>query len=261
MFKLSYIKVCMQLVHTDLLIFKQQIWDKLIDVTIWVVLTLVVTGYILPFFGLASDFGVFQFAGLLAAVGLFELYGNVVDLVSDFQGNRVIQYAFTLPIPSWAAIFSKTTYYFIIYVILALMIFPVGKICLWYQFDLVQISYFKLVLAIFFQAVFYACFVLFPSSIVNTMSQMSTVWSRYIFPMWFLGGFQFSWLALYKTVPLLAYVNLCNPMIYITEAMRIALLGQEGYMNFWLCLLAIGLFSLIFLYLSLKNLKKKLDYV
>ena len=138
---------------------------------------------------------------------------------------------------------------------------PFGKLCLWHQFDLTHISYVKLALAILFQSVFYACFVLFPTSIINNMTQLGMVWARFIFPMWFLGGFQFSWYALFNTVPILAYINLLNPMIYVTEAARVALLGQEGYINFWLCLLAIAFFSAFFLYLSLRNLKKKLDYV
>lgn len=261
MFKRSYFNICKALIHADLLIFKQQFFDKFIDVTIWVVLSLVVMSYVMPYFGLTGDFGVFQLGGLIAAAGLFELYGNVVDLVSDFQGDRVINYNLTLPIPSRLAILSKTAYYILIYVVLSVLMIPIGKICLWHQFDLTHISYIKLLLAILCQSIFYGCFVLFPASIINNMTQLGMVWARFIFPMWFLGGFQFSWMALLKTVPLLAYINLFNPMIYITEAVRIALLGQEGYINFWLCLLAIICFSLFFLYISLRNLKKKLDYV
>ena len=261
MFKPSYLNICKALVHADLLIFKQLFLDKFIDITIWVVLSLVVMAYVMPYFGLSSDFGVFQLGGLIAAAGLFELYGNVVDLVSDFQGDRVINYGLTLPIPSWMAIFSKTMYYMIIYITLSVLMVPIGKLCLWNQFDLTHISYFKLTLAILFQSMFYACFVLFPASIINNMTQLGMVWARFIFPMWFLGGFQFSWHALHNTVPILAYINLFNPMIYITEAVRVALLGQEGYINFWLCLIAITGFSAFFLYLSLYKLKKKLDYV
>lgn len=261
MHKPSYITVCKELVRADLLIFKQTFWDKFIDVTIWITLSLVVTGYILPYFGLAADFGVFQLGGMIAAAGLFELYGNVVDLVSDFQGDRIINYGLTLPIPSWMAIVSKAFYYFIVYVIISTLMVPIGKLCLWHQFDLTQVSYFKLALAIIFQSMFYACFVLFPSSIVKNMTQIGIVWARFIFPMWFMGGFQFSWVALHKMLPSVAYVILFNPMMYITEAVRIALLGQEGYINFWLCLLAITCFSALFLFLSLQDLKKKLDYV
>lgn len=259
--KVSYFSVCKDLILADLLCFKQTFFDKVIDVSIWVVLTMVVTSYIMPYFGLSRDFGVFQLAGIIAAIGLFELYANVVELVSDFEGNKTINYSLTLPIPSWLAILSKSAYYFIIYVFLSLLMVPIGKLTLWHQFDLTQINYFKFFLSVIMQNMFYACFVIWVSSIVANMAHMGSVWARCIFPMWFMGGFQFSWIALHKAMPHAAYINLLNPMIYITEAGRVAIIGQTGYINFWLCLLAIAFFSLLSFALGIRNLKKRLDFV
>jgi ABC-2 type transport system permease protein len=256
-----YFNVCKNLIAADLTIFKQAFFGKFIDLSIWVILTVVVTSYIMPYFGLSHDFGPFQVAGVIAAAGLFELYANVVDLVADFEGDRVINYNLTLPIPSWLAIVSKATYYFIIYLILALLMLPIGKIALWNQLDLTQINYFKFAVALIFQSIFYACFVLWASSIIANMTQMSNVWSRFVFPMWFMGGFQFSWMALYHVIPIIAYISLINPMIYITEAVRAAMLGQSGYINFWISLLLIALFSGISFALGYRNLKKRLDFV
>ncbi|MBP6869761.1 ABC transporter permease [Candidatus Babeliales bacterium] len=260
-YKNSYFNVCKNLILSDLIIFKQMFIDKFIDVTIWVILTIFVTGYIMPSFGLQADFGVFQFGGILAAVGLFELYSSVVDFVSDLQGDRVIDYNLTLPIPSWLAIASKAGYFFIIYFLLSLALLPVGKVCLWNQLDLMKIDYIKLLLAIIVQNIFYACFAIWAASVIDNMSKLGRVWSRFIFPMWFMGGFQFSWFSLYSVVPLIAWINLINPMIYVTEAMRVALLGQADYLNFWLCLATITIFSIIILLAGLRNLKKRLDFV
>lgn len=94
-----YFNVCKNLIGSDLLIFKQTFLDKFIDITIWVILTVFVSGYIMPYFGLSATFGAFQFAGVLAAIGLFEFYSSAVDLVADFEGDRVIDYRLTLPIP------------------------------------------------------------------------------------------------------------------------------------------------------------------
>ena len=132
---------------------------------------------------------------------------------------------------------------------------------MWNQLDLAQINYFKLLLALIFQSVFGACFTIWASSVIGNMSQMGNVWSRFIFPMWFMGGFQFSWKAVYHVFPIVAWINLINPMIYITESVRGALLVQADYLNFWLCLMIISLFSAIFLAMGMSNLKKKLDYV
>jgi ABC-type polysaccharide/polyol phosphate export permease len=68
-------------------------------------------------------------------------------------------------------------------------------------------------------------------------------------------------MASYKTIPSFAMVNLINPMIYTTEAVRVALLGQKGFINFWLCILAILFFASISLYLGITNLRKRLDFI
>ncbi len=260
--KVSYFNVCKNLIEMDLIVFKHMFLDKFIDLTIWISLTTVVTAYILPYFGLAADFGVFQLGSLIAAAGLFEMgNSNVVDLVSDFEGDRVISFNLTLPIPSWLALVSKAGYYFIIYTILSLLMLPIGKLCLWSQFDLTSVHYPKLIMAIFALSLFYASFALLVASMVANIAKMGQVWSRFIFPLWFLGGFQFSWMASYKTIPSLAIANLVNPMIYITEAVRVALLGQEGFINFWVCLLAIVFFAIVSLYLGITSLRKRLDFI
>ncbi len=259
--KKMYFNVCVTLVAWELVVFKQTFFDKFIDLTIWVVLTIVVMGYIMPFFGLSADYGPFQLGGIIAAAGLFELYSSVVDLVADFEGDRIINYSLTLPIPSWLAIVSKATYYFIVYFILALLMFPIGKLCLWKQLDLSTVSYVKLLITLMFQSIFYACFVLFAASIIANMTKLGSVWARFIFPMWWMGGFQFSWMALYHELPKIAIFNLINPMIYITEGARVAILGQAGYINFWLCLLATAFFSVLCFALGLHNLKRRLDFV
>ena len=131
--KVSYFTVCKNLIKADLIIFKQMFLDKFIDLSIWVVLTTIVTAYIMPYFGLTVDFGVFQLGGLIAATGLLEMgNSNTVELVSDFEGDRVISFNLTLPIPSWLALVSKAGYYFIIYTILSLLMLPIGK--LFWQF-------------------------------------------------------------------------------------------------------------------------------
>lgn len=111
------------------------------------------------------------------------------------------------------------------------------------------------------QNIFYACFVLWSASIIANMSKFGSIWARYIFPMWFMGGFQFSWISLHKVAPIISYINLLNPMIYITEMVRISILGQEGYINFWFCLIAITFFSVLCLAISIRNLKQRLDFV
>lgn len=255
-----YFSVFKQLIYADLTIFRKQYLTKCIDIGIWVILNAIVFGYIMPAFGL-TNFGVFQFGGLLAAVGIFEAYSNIVELISDFEGDRIINYSLTLPIPSWLAIISKAAYFSIIYFILAITMLPIGKLCLWNQLNIFEVNYVKLLLVLVTQSIFYGCFALWVSSLIKNMSHLGTVWARIIFPMWFMGGFQFSWQAMYSVMPVIASVNLLNPMIYITEAARAAIMGQGGLIYFWYTLPAILLFSALALAAGIHNLKKRLDFV
>jgi ABC-type polysaccharide/polyol phosphate export permease len=259
--KKMYFNVCKNLIASDLIVFKQIFFNRFIDLSIWVVLSLFVIAHVMPSFGLSASFGVFQFGGMLAAIGLFEVYSNAVEIVADLEGDHTIDYTLTLPIPSWLAIASKAGYYAIIYFIFSISMLPIGKLSLWNQLDLSSVNYFQLALVFIFQSIFCACFTIWAGSVICNMSQLGTVWSRFIFPMWFMGGFQFSWTTLYGVAPIVAWINLINPMIYITESMRVAMLGQPGYLNFWLCLGAIAFFSVLSFMVGLWNLKKRLDFV
>jgi ABC-type polysaccharide/polyol phosphate export permease len=159
------------------------------------------------------------------------------------------------------ALLSKCIYYSCIYTIYSLCILPVGKIILWNSLDLTRIHYPKFILIVVLQNIFYACFTISVSSLIKGIAHMGSIWARYIFPLWFMGGFQFSWSALYHVSPYVAYITLLNPVIYITEATRAALLGQENYINFWFCLVMITIFSVISFYIGIRNLKKRLDFI
>ncbi len=261
MHKSFYFNTCKQLIYTDLIVFKRNLHSKIIDMMIWVVLSTFVTAYIMPYFGLSRDFGPFQFAGVIASLGLFELYRSVFELTADLEGDRVINYALTLPIPSWMALASKSASYAIAYFTLSCIMLPLGKICLWSQFSLQEIAYGKLVIILMLQSIFYASFVPWATTFIDGLSNLERVWARFIFPMWFMGGFQFSWLSLHHVLPVVAYLDLINPMIYITEGTRAALLGQAGYLNFWLCCGVLMLITVVVGMHALCRMKKRLDFV
>ena len=170
-------------------------------------------------------------------------------------------YNLILPIPSWIVILSKVVFFSINAAVMALCIIPLGKLILLNKLVLFNISFFKLFLLIICASIFYASLIIWLASIVDDISKIGNIWLRIIFPLWFMGGFQFSWASMNVVVPWLSYINLLNPITYITESTRAAILGQSGYINFWICLLAISFFSLASLILGISNLKRRLDFV
>ena len=110
-------------------------------------------------------------------------------------------------------------------------------------------------------ALFFSVFAIWVASFVKSPHQMGKVFIRFIFPLWFFGGLQFTWFKLYGVAPLLAYMDLLNPYIYATEAMRTALLGPTANLDFGFCL-GMLLFLMIFCFThAYWRFKKQLDFV
>lgn len=259
--KKFYFHVFKQLIRADLSGTWRNLIDKMINVSIWLTITLFIFSYIMQTFGLKGTYGVFQYASVIASMGLFEMFPSAVRLLSDFENEKTILYNLTLPIPSWVALLSKVFFYALNALALALCVIPVGKLILWNKLQFAVIAWPKLILLIFFASFFYGTLTLWLASMIPNMTQIQNIWMRCVFPLWFLGGFQFSWAALHKTLPVVAYIDLLNPIIYITEASRSTVLGQDGFINFWYCLLAIMVLTGFFLYYAIRNLKKRLDFV
>lgn len=256
-----YWHVFKQMLWTDFVIFRQGYKSRFVDLAIWVGIIALIMGYIMPSFGVSADYGQFQLVGLIANAGLFDTYPNVMILLTDFQTHRVIGYDLTLPIPSWLVLIKIMCNFIFKAMFLGVCAIPIGKLVLWNQFDLTKIAIIPATAMIIALNTFYGTFTLWLASVISSTAQIGKVWTRCNFPLTMLGGFYFSWHALYKASPMVAYIDLANPMIYATEGMRAAMLGQEGFLPVWQCVFALCVFSLLCALDGMRRLKKRLDFV
>jgi len=228
---------------------------------IYICTTVLIFAYVMPEFGLQESYGAFMLASMCSTTGLFQSFGYLAELVADIEGDRVISYCFTLPIPSWLVFIRLIIYYTISFMLLSILVLPVGKVMLWNSFSLAGVNYGKYVLIFLLTNIFYAVLALWTASFVRSLLRLDSVWMRIIYPLWFLGCFQFSWASLWQVSPALAYINLINPITYIAEGTRAAVLGQAGSLNFWYCVLALVLFIGLGGWHAIRRLKKRLDFV
>jgi ABC-2 type transport system permease protein len=260
-FKSAYFSVLQALLYTDFLLFKRIVGTRITDLSIEVVTVVGVFGYLLPAFGLENAYGSFMIAGMCATAGMFEVFPSIMNLAADFEGDRIVSYYSTLPIPTSFVFIRLFLTYSLSAMVMALWVVPVSKLVLWNQFSLSAIHVPKFLLAVIFISLLYGALILWVTSFVRSMETINSVWMRFIYPMWFLGGYQFSWYVLNGFAPKLSYINLLNPFTYVMEMIRSSMLGQEGYINFWLCLVALSLFTLFFMWHGIKRLKTKLDFI
>ena len=256
-----YKDIFCRLVATNLIIARQHIADQVINLYIWACCTLVIMGYIMQSFGLASNYGCFQFASIVGAVGLFEIYNAAARMIMDIDSDRTISYYLTLPARPAVVLLSMACSYALIGMLLTVIILPLGKIIFYNQLMLTQVSWFKFVVIAGLANIFFGIFSIAVTAHVGTITKMRNIWSRFIWPLWFLGCYQFSWKALYALSAPFAYVVLCNPITFITEGVRAALLGQADFLPWELCCVAICFFIGVCWSYAYYKMKRLLDFV
>ncbi len=251
----------LKLLKTRLVVAHHYLATKIINVFVWSTCSLVVFGYVMQLYGLIGDFGVFMLAGIVATVGLMEIYYNVAAMIMDFEGERSIEYYLTLPAKSSLVLMSIICTYAYVGMILSTFILLLGKIIFFTQLDFSNIAWGKLLLITLLGHFFYGISSLAIAAYIGKTAKLGTVWSRFLFPLWYLGGFQFSWLTIYKANATFSYILLINPIFYLVEGTRAAIMGQEGYISWWICIAALLAFTLILWGLAKYFMKKRLDCV
>ena len=246
------------LIHRDLWIFSSQLKDRVINALIWVIITIWVMQYIMPEMGLAH-FGAFMAISNIASSGFWEVTENVAKFIADLEGEKTISYYLTLPLSPNLVFIKIAITNAIQAMIICCIMFPMAVFVVGSDFNYAHVAWGKTLVLFVLAHLFYGFFSLYLCTVVTSMDKLSNLYMRYTFPMWFLGSYQFTWAAFYKTFPVLACINLLNPMTYCMEGLRDATLGTQGSLSFGVCSVALILFILFFGWFGIHSLKKRLD--
>lgn len=258
----SMFKTAFNMMYLDLhKYYKKQFISDVINKTVWTICALVTAAYVWPKVGMSGNFGVFMAIGMIVSSAFWDVWGLSVQYVSDITGERVVDYYITLPIPTWLYFGTQITFYTCRSLVPSLIIMLLSKLILFSTFDLSIVCWWQAAIIIMLSTIFCSTFSLFVTSLVRDMDSVDNISMRFLLPMWFFGGSQFSWAMLQATVPLFAYINLFNPLIYAMEGVHVAFLGQAGYLQFWLCCMMLIIFSIVCAYTGARRLIKRLDCI
>jgi ABC-type polysaccharide/polyol phosphate export permease len=259
--KETFITFC-ALLRKDIEIYNRRWIYRAIDALVWVSCVLLVAHHIMPLFGIENrQYGTFTLLGHLAVWGLLEMLTSIAMFLADLQGDHTISYYLSLPIPSTMLFVEQACASAYKSMASSILIVPIGKIILGNDLNLTAINWPCCILAFFMLNMFYGFFTLFVTSYVPDLPTLTMVRSRIMFPLWFLGGCQFSWKMLHQVSPTAAYINLCNPIVYIMDGIRSTALPTDEYLPFWLCMAMLVLFSALFGFLGIRKLKQRLDCI
>ena len=242
------------------LIYKPNFKDKVLNAAVWVALNITVFGLIMPTIGL-HNFGPFMLISTTISQGFFTAVNNIASIVTEInETSSNLQYELTLPISSTKVFVKYALELAYQGFITSMLIFPMGLLLLNNEFSFQYFLWGKFYLIQIIACTFSGFFALWIASFTKDIyNGLENFWLRIIFPLWFLGGFQFSWKNLFSIAPKFAYINLFNPLTYALEGGRAAALDPALSLPYWNCIGALTVFTMLFGYLGIKKLKKRLD--
>lgn len=250
-----------QLIRRDLLVFRYEFFNKLIDTITLLFTNLVIFGYVMTSLGLAQGYSSFLLVGAIAGFGFFEIIGRASMMIADITGDRSISYTLTLPLPTWVIFCYIAVAWGICSGILTICLFPIGKLILFNQFHFTYFSFLRFIPIFIVSNLFFGFFALWVASIIKEVSQINSIWFRIVNPFFMFGAYFYSWRDLYAVSPFFGKLNLINPFLYIMEGMRSAVLGPENYLPIWLSFIMLAFYTSLFGWHGIKRLRKRLDTV
>jgi len=257
----SYAYLFWLLTKTDIVILRQLIVGQIINVLCWSGSIVIVSAFIFPKLGMTDKFGEFVVVSSLVAHSFWGIWDSSYKILSDIENEKVIDYKFTLPMPSWLVMLQCAVRHSIARFLPSLIILPVFKLLLGSRMDLSHFLFLKFVLMFFAVCLFTGSFFLLVASFVKNSNKVDNVGIRLLFPMWFFGATQYSWVVMYSVNSKIGYAMFANPLVYAMEGIHAAVLGQQGYLPFWICFFVLCCFTIVCGFVGIRVFKKRLDFV
>ncbi|MBP6869485.1 ABC transporter permease [Candidatus Babeliales bacterium] len=254
------LNVFLKLLKRDLTVFFKNSLDNYINTLCWVLLSLLIYQFIMPKMGWIYK-GEFLLVSCVISKAFFGVMDNVTNLVADLDSNKTITYDMTLPL-SHTLLFIKIALSNAIYTcLLSFFVLPAGKLLLWNYLHFPHFNIYKFIIILFVSSIFSGFFSLYIIGTTKSILNIEDVWSGLLFPLFYLGGFVFTWKIMYEASPFMACLNLLNPVMYMFEGMRSATLDPALSIPFWISVFMLILFSIPAGCIGIHLLKKRLDAI
>lgn len=256
--KVNNKKVFMTMVKRDLLIQSRDFGEFIFRVAMLPFILILTYGYVLPKIGiLDKSFPNQMFPGMVGMSLLVTgIHGTAVPLSMDFNNSREIEDRLQAPVNVNLAAYAKMFVGIIEALIGALIVLPISIIFMksGLNLSLTTADIPVLVGVILLSAVTSATLGLLVGTIVKPQ-QIAAMFPGFLMPVIFTGAIFFSWEAL-SVIPVMKYLVLLNPLVYINEALRSIMVKDIVSMPFLISILGIVIFTIIMGYFGMKRFKK-----
>jgi ABC-2 type transport system permease protein len=246
----------------DLAVLRKEVWMFLGRTVMQPLLLIFVFAYVFPKIGEAiggqagaARFSTLLVGGVIASSMIFQgVQAVALPLVQDFGYTREIEDRVLAPMPVWAVALEKVASGAIQAVIAALVVFVLATFIPATPVHL-RVHWFYLVTLLPLSAMMSAALGLTIGTRVEPR-QVPLIFSLLVIPMTFLGAVYYPWQSL-TPLPWLKWSVLVNPLIYLSEGMRLSLTKGVPHMPTAAVYAALVVFTAVFLKLGVDGFKKR----
>lgn len=253
----SVAAVFLALLRRDMIVARKEIVFFLIRTTMQPLLFLIVFGFLLPkmnFVGKAYQTALLP--GILAvSLSLSAIQSVALPMVQDFGWTREIEDRLLAPVPTRVIPAEKIVAGMIQGVIAAAFVLPLARLVMGPLPAFTLSNAGEVLLIVLLGSLAFSALGMWLGTAIEPQ-QIGLMFSVIIAPMLFFGCAYYPWRGL-DVVPVLKYLVLVNPMVYVAEGMRAALTPGVPHMPLPIVVAALVVASAVFWKLGIRSFYKR----
>ena len=259
-------RVFLQYMYRDAYVHKRKLRDYVVNFVIaYPTIFSLAYGYLQPqaYFGTdahAIYMGTMLLSGNIVLVIMFFSYKLNIELLFDFENNRMIDYQIMVLDPR-LVIVQRVLFNSLLTWAMTLPFFPVAKLILGHQFDTSATNWLMLAIILLLGSIYGSIHHLLAACVLQKTTQISSLWARVNHIMITFGGFWIPHHVIYQYSPLLGAIMYFNPILYLSEGIRRAILNQDIFFLWHRSCLALVLINILGLIMVFYAFKKRTDHV
>jgi ABC-2 type transport system permease protein len=220
-------------------------------------------GYLLPKIGMGSS-AIMCVSVMAIGTILYALFtagfGICSEFLMDFEKARTIDFKMQF-MPIWLIIVQKMVFNAAFIFASCVLYIPMLKLLFYSDFDISQISWLSVYAMLAASCLFIAAFQICFACAISSRKSIRHLWRRVNYPMIIFGGFLVPWKPMNNFSSIMGCFGLLNPITYITEGLRRAVLGLDSFFPVSYCLVALLVATGVCVLLSIVLLRRKIDAV
>ncbi len=249
--------VFLALLRRDLRVARKELVFFLIRTTMQPLLFLIVFGYLLPKMSfLGKGYQTALLPGILAvSLSLSAIQSVALPMVQDFGWTKEIEDRLLAPVSTQLVAAEKIIAGVLQGMIAAAFVLPIARLVMGPIPDLTLSHGGEVLLIVLLGSLAFSSLGMWLGTAIAPQ-QIGLMFSVIIAPMLFFGCAYYPWRGL-DVVPVLKYVVLINPMVYVSEGMRAALTPAVPHMPFSIVAIALIIVASGFWTLGMRSFYKR----